>query len=102
MDKKRKGILKKSSSTRVDGSPGGGEEGGEGTHQLHWDEEGIAEYDKQRGHKMKVSEPKTPYSYDIPVIYSFLNIVLNLYLTKFSMFMKLNLSINDILNQIEF
>eukprot|EP00828_Plagiopyla_frontata_P025769 TRINITY_DN3309_c0_g1_i6.p3 TRINITY_DN3309_c0_g1~~TRINITY_DN3309_c0_g1_i6.p3 ORF type:complete len:139 (+),score=50.27 TRINITY_DN3309_c0_g1_i6:92-508(+) len=30
--------------------------------ELKWDEKGIAEYDKERGKCMKVSEPKTPYN----------------------------------------
>ena len=30
-----------------------------------FDEQEIAEYDKQRGNKMKITEPKTPYSYEV-------------------------------------
>jgi protein phosphatase inhibitor 2 len=30
---------------------------------IAWDEETIAEHDKQRGNKMKIDEPKTPYEY---------------------------------------
>lgn len=29
--------------------------------KLQWDEKGISEYDKERGHHMIISEPKTPY-----------------------------------------
>ena len=34
-----------------------------GGHQLKWDEETISAQDKERGGKMKITEPKTPYNY---------------------------------------
>mmetsp|Transcript_115321 Transcript_115321/g.222312 ORF Transcript_115321/g.222312 Transcript_115321/m.222312 type:complete len:220 (-) Transcript_115321:92-751(-) len=30
---------------------------------ISWDEEGIAEHDKTRGTRMKITEPKTPFAY---------------------------------------
>eukprot|EP00831_Metopus_contortus_P078282 TRINITY_DN7537_c0_g1_i12.p2 TRINITY_DN7537_c0_g1~~TRINITY_DN7537_c0_g1_i12.p2 ORF type:complete len:182 (-),score=53.99 TRINITY_DN7537_c0_g1_i12:106-651(-) len=48
-----KGILKKRSECpRPEGS------------MLKWDEHTIAEHDKDRGGKMKITEPKTPYEYN--------------------------------------
>jgi len=29
--------------------------------ELHWDEHAIQQYDLERGKKMKITEPKTPY-----------------------------------------
>ncbi len=34
-----------------------------GEKGLHWDEDTIAEHDKERGGKQKIEEPKTPYNY---------------------------------------
>ena len=31
--------------------------------KIRWDEEAIREHDQQRGQKMKITEPKTPYHY---------------------------------------
>ncbi len=32
--------------------------------KIVWDEETIAEHDKERGTRMKIEEPKTPFHYD--------------------------------------
>lgn len=53
----RRGILKrkdKGSGDLQGTSPPG---------HLKWDEETIAAQDKERGGKMKITEPKTPYNY---------------------------------------
>lgn len=49
-----KGILKHKAEEKKMVEPG---------QQIRWDEETIADQDKQRGGKMKVTEPKTPYNY---------------------------------------
>ena len=54
MKQPKKGILKhKTGSTHS----------GKDLDHLKWDEETIAAQDKERGGKMKITEPKTPYNY---------------------------------------
>lgn len=38
-----------------------------GEKGLTWDENTIQAHDKERGGKMKIDEPKTPYNYDSEV-----------------------------------
>ena len=60
----KKGILKNKAAVvepAVHAVPEG-ERGSPGGH-LKWDEETIAAQDKERGGKMKITEPKTPYNY---------------------------------------
>ena len=54
MDKQvKKGVLKNKQAAKQDKNAG----------HLQWDEEIIATQDKEHGGKMKITEPKTPYSY---------------------------------------
>ncbi len=39
--------------------------------QLKWDEETIASQEKERGGKMKITEPKTPYNDYNSVLHAF-------------------------------
>ena len=50
----KKGILKHKSPEVKKPEP---------NQQIKWDEEVIAEQDKERGGKMKIREPKTPYNH---------------------------------------
>ena len=52
MESKHKGILKKKPSCDDKGDHLG----------IRWDEEVIKEHDKDRGTRMKIDEPKTPYN----------------------------------------
>ncbi len=60
MEHKKKGILKNSSSRQFEGEGNPIENSSQG---IRWDEEGILENEKERGGKIKIKEPKTPYHY---------------------------------------
>lgn len=51
----KKGILKNKHEVKPKGELG--------SQQIKWDEEAISAQDKDRGGKMKITEPKTPYQY---------------------------------------
>ncbi|KAH9257610.1 hypothetical protein BASA81_004059 [Batrachochytrium salamandrivorans] len=41
-----------------------------GEKTVHWDEDTIAEHDKERGTRMKIDEPPTPFARDVPDMFS--------------------------------
>lgn len=59
--KEPKGILKHKEEKQEHSLMPPGEKG------LTWDEDTISAHDKERGGKMKIEEPKTPYNYDSDV-----------------------------------
>ncbi len=59
----RKGILKKKTEPEPAGATAPAGKMADSGPQLKWDEGTIAAQDKERGGKMKITEPKTPYAY---------------------------------------